>query len=108
MQDYPLLLENSSRVGVVSVPRDWCFSAIKNDLVSAADKIKNLGIAGETAGECERDVYNLNATILRLCGAEIEEATEEKTLAGIPLKFGPKIIMHPSFGVTLAEVKQRL
>lgn len=73
MQDYPKLLDNCDRVGFVNVPKGYCFTAVKNDLKSGNDKIKQ-GISGETAGSCEADVYKNNRDLLRLAGAKIEES----------------------------------
>jgi len=38
MQDYPKLLKSGDRVGFTQVSRAFCFSTLKNDLVTAAQK----------------------------------------------------------------------
>lgn len=40
MQDYPKLLGSCERVGFTMVPREFCFSTVKNDIKTAADKFK--------------------------------------------------------------------
>lgn len=45
MQDYPKLLPNCDHVGFSDVPRGYCFTAVKNDLLSANLKIKQ-GLSG--------------------------------------------------------------
>lgn len=45
MQDYPKLLPNCDKVGFASVPKGYCFSALKNDLLSANQKHQQ-GLSG--------------------------------------------------------------
>lgn len=71
MQDYPKLLHNCDNVGFSDVPRGYCFTTLKNDLLTANQKIKQ-GLAGEGAGSCESDVYFHNRSLLRISGAVIE------------------------------------
>jgi UDP-sugar pyrophosphorylase len=40
MQDYPKLLKSGERVGITQLDRSFCFSAVKNDLKTAAVKAK--------------------------------------------------------------------
>jgi len=68
MQDYPKLLENCSNVGFTMIDRRFCFSALKNDPKTAADKSK-AGLPTESASSCEADIYDCNRLMLRLCGA---------------------------------------
>lgn len=70
MQDYPKLLPNCDKVGFASVPKGYCFSALKNDLASATLKHQQ-GLSGEGAPHCEADIYINNRHLLRLAGAEI-------------------------------------
>jgi len=89
--------------------RNFCFSTVKNDIKSAADKFK-AGMAPECASMCEYDVYAVNRAILKSCGAEIEEPKkeEENTFAGITIAFGAKVVLHPSFGTTFEEIKSHI
>lgn len=52
----------------------------------------------------------MNAELLRLAGAQIEYQSEDNKINfyGITYNFGPKIVLHPNFGVTLAEIKNNL
>jgi len=68
MQDYTKLLTSSERIGFTLYDRDFCFSALKNDLATARHNAKH-GLALECAASCERDFYANNAELLRLCGA---------------------------------------
>eukprot|EP01016_Furgasonia_blochmanni_P023974 TRINITY_DN2581_c0_g1_i1.p2 TRINITY_DN2581_c0_g1~~TRINITY_DN2581_c0_g1_i1.p2 ORF type:complete len:291 (-),score=101.80 TRINITY_DN2581_c0_g1_i1:273-1040(-) len=109
MQDYPKLLKTGSKVGVTQIDRRFCFSACKNDIKSAAQKAQT-GLPPESSSSCEYDFYWLNAEILRICGANVEQprAEDERSYAGIKLNFGPKVVISPSFGVTLAEIRNKV
>lgn len=107
MQDYPKLLKPESKVGFTQFDRRFCFSACKNDLATAATK-QNGNLPLECAGSSEADFYWLNAELLRISGAEVEDGAEEVEYRGLKLRFGPRVVLHPSFGVTLKELKSRL
>jgi UDP-sugar pyrophosphorylase len=109
MQDYPKLLGKDSRVGFTQVTREFCFSACKNDLKSAADKFKT-GLSPECAGSCEQSFYQLGADVLRLAGATVEFPPESasQVIQGIKLSFSPLIVLKPSFGVTLDEIRAKI
>ena len=53
MQDYPKLLPNCDKVGFTDVPRNYCFTTVKNDLQTVNAKIKQ-GLAGEGASAAAR------------------------------------------------------
>jgi UDP-sugar pyrophosphorylase len=73
MQDYPKMLENCERVGYTSIDKGFCFTTVKNDLKTAMAKLKE-GLSPESAGSCEGEFYQSNREMLRLCGAQVEEA----------------------------------
>lgn len=56
MQDYPKCLADCKRVSITQVDRRFCFSTVKNDIKSAADKAKQ-NLPAEGASTCEYDVY---------------------------------------------------
>jgi len=58
MQDYPKLLKSMDRIGVTIIDKIFCFSACKNDVVTAAQKFKTV-LPSESAGSCEFDFFNL-------------------------------------------------
>jgi UDP-sugar pyrophosphorylase len=107
MQDYPLLLPPSAKVGFTQLDRWLCFSAVKNNVADAAAKASK-GLPAESAGSAESDAMALNARLLRLAGAQVAEAPEAQSFAGIPLRFGPMVTLLPSFGTSLSDVKARL
>ena len=45
--------------------------------------------------------------MLRIAGVDIPESTTATDCAGIPLNFGPKILLEPSFALTLQDLRDR-
>ena len=45
--------------------------------------------------------------MLRIAGVDIPEQTVETDCAGIKFKFGPKILLEPSFSLTLQDLRDR-
>jgi len=107
MQDYPKLMAADAKVGLSQVDRSLCFSTVKNDLKTAAQKFSQ-NIATECAGSCEEDLFRLNARLLELAGARVEYSQEKQTFEGISYCFGPLVVLHPSFGVTIEEISRRI
>lgn len=73
MQDYPKLLDNCDNVGFTVIDRRFCYTSVKNDIKSAAGKVK-LGLSSRSASVCEADIYECNRLLLKICGAQIDEA----------------------------------
>jgi len=106
MQDLPKSFVSGEKVGVTIFDRVWCFSACKNNLTDAAAKVATNGPA-ESASSAENDFYLAGRMKLRAAGMEVIEAPQ-KTLCGIPLVPGPRVILRPSFALTLADVRARI
>jgi len=109
MQDYPKLLKSGDRVGFTQIDRRFCFSTVKNDLKTAAQKVK-ANLPAECASICEQEFYWLNKEILKLCGVEFEaeKETVPKTYGDIPIPYTTRVVLFPSFGVTLSEIKNKI
>lgn len=108
MQDYPKLLKSGDRVGFTQIDRRFCFSTVKNDLKTAAQKVKS-NLPAESSSICEQEFYWLNKEILRLCGVIFEEKESVvKSYADIPIPLTTRVVMHPSFGVTLLEIRNKI
>jgi UDP-sugar pyrophosphorylase len=108
MQDYPKLLGLGSKVGFTQLDRWLSFSAVKNNLEEALGKYKSTGFA-ESAASGESDIYYLNRRLLGLGDKVKVQSTEEKQqFAGIPVELGAKIVISPSFGITQAEIAEKL
>ena len=106
MQDLPKSFVSGEKVGVTVFDRVWCFSACKNNLVDAAAKVASDG-PPESASSAENDFYLAGRMKLRAAGMEVIDAPQ-KTLRGIPLTPGPRVILRPSFALTLADVRARI
>lgn len=109
MQDYPKLLKSGERVGFIQIDRRFCFSTVKNDIKTASQKFKS-NMPPESASICEQEFYWLNSEILRLCGIDFENEENPKigSYAGIEIPEKTRVVLHPEFGVTLKEIRERI
>ena len=73
MQDLPKLLKSGENVGFTSYERWFCFSACKNNLKDACNKLKK-NQTPESAFSVEQDIFIYNKRIMEIIGKlEIEE-----------------------------------
>jgi len=110
MQDLPKLLTDGEKVGFTSYPRWFCFSTCKNNLKDACAKLKkNLG--PEAAFSVEQDIFILNAKMIESFG-KLEVVQDEDPVQveveGCVFKFGPRIIIYPSFAASISELKEKM
>ena len=106
MQDLPKLFTSGEKVGVTIFDRPWCFSACKNNLTDAADKVSKNG-PPESASSAENDFYLAGRTKLRLAGTEVQDAPQTSTY-GVPMVPGPRVLLRPSFALTISDVVDRI
>ena len=107
MQDYPKLLQSASnKVGFTMYETWFCFSPAKNN-INDAKNCAARGLPSFGAAQAEFDFYNWTNKMLRLAGVDIPESTTPTDCAGIPFNFGPKILLEPSFALTLGDLKER-
>jgi len=110
MQDLPKLLTDGEKVGFTSYPRWFCFSTCKNNLKDACAKLKkNLG--PEAAFSVEQDIFILNAKMIESFGkldVIQDEAPIQVEVEGCIFKFGPRIIIYPSFAASISELKEKM
>ena len=107
MQDYPKLLSQaSSKVGFTMYETWFCFSPAKNNVKDAL-ACHGKGLPSFGAAQAEFDFYNWTNKMLRIAGVDIPEQEAETDCAGIPFKFGPKILLEPSFSLTLQDLRDR-
>ncbi|WP_372806873.1 UTP--glucose-1-phosphate uridylyltransferase [Pontiella sp.] len=106
MQDLPKLFGESEKVGVTIFDRMWSFSPNKNNVADAAAKIAAGGPADASA-TAENDFYAAGRARLEVAGMQVETA-EEKRILGVPFTLGPKVILRPSFAMTLAEGRAKV
>ncbi len=106
MQDLPKLFVSGEKVGVTVFDRTWCFSACKNALADAAAKVE-AGGPPESASSAENDFYATGRRKLLMAGMRVTE-TPPELIWGVPFVTGPRVILRPSFALTLADVKARV
>ena len=106
MQDLPKSFSSGEKVGVTVFDRVWCFSACKNNLAEAAAKV-SAGGPPESASSAESDFHLAGRMKLRAAGMEVLDAAQQ-TIRGVPITPGPRVILRPSFALTLADVRARI
>jgi UDP-sugar pyrophosphorylase len=106
MQDLPKLFGPVEKVGVSVFDRVWAFSAIKNNIVDAAAKAATGGVP-ESGATAEADFYLAGRKRLIAAGMAVTEAAEEPIL-DIPVTPGPRVLLRPSFALTLDEVRSKI
>lgn len=106
MQDLPKLFGADEKVGVSIFDRQWSFSANKNNIADAAAK-HDAGGPPESSATAESDFYLAGRTRFAAAGAKVEESDEELIL-GVPFTNGPKVLLRPSFAMTLAEAREKI
>lgn len=106
MQDLPKLFGAEEKVGVTIFDRIWCFSPNKNNITDAAAK-HAAGGPPESAATAESDFYRANRYKLMVANVAVAESDPQEVL-GVPFTPGPKVVLHPSFAMTLSEVREKL
>jgi UDP-sugar pyrophosphorylase len=106
MQDLPKNFTSGEKVGVTVFDRTWCFSACKNNLTDAAQKVIQNG-PPESASSAENDFYEAGRAKVRAAGMLVEDAPRQM-LRGVPFTSGPRVILRPSFALTLADVREKI
>jgi UDP-sugar pyrophosphorylase len=106
MQDLPKNFTSGEKVGVTVFDRTWCFSACKNNLADAAQKVFQNG-PPESASSAENDFYEGGRVKLRAAGMLVEDSPRQM-LRGVPFTTGPRVILKPSFALTLADVREKI
>jgi UDP-sugar pyrophosphorylase len=106
MQDLPKLFRSGEKVGVTVFERVWCFSACKNNLTDAAERVAKKG-PPESASSAENDFYLTGRRKLAMAGMDVVEG-EMRMIRGIPFVTGPRVILRPGFALTLSDVRGRV
>eukprot|EP00357_Protocruzia_adherens_P032447 CAMPEP_0115010868 /NCGR_PEP_ID=MMETSP0216-20121206/23605_1 /TAXON_ID=223996 /ORGANISM="Protocruzia adherens, Strain Boccale" /LENGTH=578 /DNA_ID=CAMNT_0002379231 /DNA_START=194 /DNA_END=1930 /DNA_ORIENTATION=+ len=107
-QDFPRLFEDDAQVGFSQFERWMCFSAVKNNVVDAAKKAES-GLFPECAGSGEQDIYTCSKRYLEGIGISCGDgkSADNYRFANIPLEFGARVIIKPSFAASWWELKTR-
>lgn len=106
MQDLAKLLGSEHKVGVSVFDRRWSFSANKNNIIDAAAKAA-AGGPPESGATAESDFYLAARMKLSAAGMKVTKA-EQKMILDIPMIPGPRVLLRPSFALSLAEVKEKV
>jgi UDP-sugar pyrophosphorylase len=106
MQDLPKLFGPNEKVGVSIFHRQWSFSPNKNNIADAAAK-HAAGGPPESGATAESDFYQVGRMRLTAAGATVQENSEELIL-GVPFTNGPKVLLRPSFAMTLADARNKI
>ena len=106
MQDLPKLFGSGERVGVTIFDRRWAFSANKNNLADAAAK-HTAGAPAESGATAESDFYLAGRIRLAEAGMKVT-ASEERLIRGVPLTSGPRVLLRPSFALTIDDARSKI
>jgi UDP-sugar pyrophosphorylase len=106
MQDLPKLFGKDEKVGVSVFDRVWSFSANKNNIVDAAAKAA-AGGPPESGATAEADFYFAGRRRLAAAGMDVSDA-ETEAILDIPVVPGPRVLLRPSFAMTLAEGREKI
>ena len=106
MQDYPKSLGPAAKVGFSIVSHVTSFSPVKTNLADARVK-SDQGMPTYSAASGEADVYAASCEMLAACGVALPAAAEVKR-AGVRVSDCPRVVVDPSFGVTLADWRAKL
>jgi len=104
MQDFPRLCGPEDKVGFSQLERMMCFTCVKNNLADAAKKNPP-----DCALSAEADIYACNARLLQLAGNDVEIGpAQDASFLGITAKIGARIVLQPSFGISLEQMKEKV
>jgi UDP-sugar pyrophosphorylase len=102
MQDYPKSLDKDACVGF-TVFDNWVgYSPVKNSPADGVAKFKG-GNPTHTATSGEMEYYGCAAKLLELAGAHVASPSDFEA-NGIVVPAGPRVVAHPSFACTFAEL----
>eukprot|EP01061_Rhynchopus_euleeides_P011017 TRINITY_DN20592_c0_g1_i1.p1 TRINITY_DN20592_c0_g1~~TRINITY_DN20592_c0_g1_i1.p1 ORF type:complete len:588 (+),score=203.93 TRINITY_DN20592_c0_g1_i1:47-1810(+) len=107
MQDYPKTLPESAPVGFTTFDRLIAFSAVKNNTTDAAVKAAS-GLDAQCAASGESDFYAMQCKRLSLCGVTFDDPCPEVEYNKIPIRWWPRVVLHPGFAPTLAALQGKV
>jgi UDP-sugar pyrophosphorylase len=104
MQDFPKLCKAEDKLGFTQLDRLMCFTCVKNALADAAKKNP-----ADCALSAESDIYACSAQLLRSTSADVEiEAPETVSFLGVSAQMGARIVLHPSFAISLNQLNKKI
>jgi len=106
MQDYPKSLPPSARVGFSVISNTTAFSPVKTNLADARAKSAK-GEPTYSAASGEADVYASACEVLAASGVRLPPPVHA-IRDGVGVVDTPRVVIDPSFGPTLAAVRDKL
>lgn len=106
MQDLAGSYGTGARIGATLFERDWALAALKNKLETAMALAAG-NQPSYSAATAESGFYANGRIKLAAAGAKIEEP-EQIELHGIPFARGARVVLSPSFALTLKEAASKL
>lgn len=115
MQDFPKMkgVTEKDLFGYTMFDRELCFSCVKNELKEA-----KTAAVPDCAFSCEADIYRNNARVLQLAAKmknkdvmiepDISSELNKETFANVTQKLGPRIVLRPSFGISISDVSKKI
>ncbi|ETO18437.1 hypothetical protein RFI_18829, partial [Reticulomyxa filosa] len=100
--------KDKEAVGVTQYASWFAFVPVKYNIVDAQ---KNYGLLGYamTAFSGEAGMYRCYRELLRAGGARIDESEPKiKFFGDIPVEYGARVVLHPSFAVTVQEIQSKI
>jgi len=105
MQDYSKLLRPEEKVGVTQAERFYCYSPVNNSTDDAL--LAQETSYAQSAATGEFDIYKSNRKYLQHSGVKFEP-DKIRQYSGISVPYNARIVLQPSFGTTLQEVRNRI
>ncbi len=113
MQEFPkLLLGNtklSEKVGLTQLPRFLALYCVKHNLEMARIKHARVGHS-MSAPSAEAGFYFMNRQLLRAAAVNVNSQSIKgrTTLGGMSCKCGARVVLQPSFGITVEEIQSKI
>merc|ERR1712228_282501 len=127
MQEYPKLLSQYKReygaankdeqkvndgfdVGMTCFPPWLAMKPVKSNIADSIKQVQKMGTSFSAANG-EAAVYYMNRTYVRAATNEnvvLESKNKMELVKGIPVDYGARIVLYPSFGVTIKDIAKKL
>lgn len=113
MQDFARNFQGAGhKVGATVLPAWFCFSTVKNSVIDAIKKLE-AGASPESAFTAEAQFYSNNVRCFEIaaCKAGIKAdfaKPKKQTFAQLSYDLGPRLCIHPSFGLFVTELVDKL
>lgn len=107
MQEYPKLISANGAVGFTTYDTWFSFSPVKNNVKDAA-ALSAKGMPSFGAAQGEYDFFNWSLQVLEKAAGVKVEPGEPADWAGVKLAFGPKVLLDPTFALTISDIKLKV